>query len=259
VAWANKRKFFIEGNMDLDLKGKIALVLGSSDGLGKAVAESLAKEGVLVVLSARNVEKLKRAMSETGAAHYEECDFSNANATTLLVEKVLAKYGRLDILVTNTGGPKKAYFKDVSKEDWENDFQSLWMSPVEAMKASLQSMEKNNYGRILMITSIAAKEPLEALATSNGLRAGLAGLAKTIVNEYSHAGITVNLLLPGYTNTDRIRALNLSEEKIKQMVPAGRLADPSELADLATFLASKKGAYITGQSIAVDGGVIKGH
>ena len=245
--------------MDLDLRGKIALVLASSDGLGKAVAHSLAKEGVLVVLSARNEEKLKQAMGDTLADHYEVCDFSNANATTALVEKVLVKYGRLDILVTNAGGPKKAKFKDVSNDDWRNDFQTLWMSSVEAMKACLPSMEENKFGRILMITSIAAKEPLEALTTSNGLRAGLAGLAKTIVNEYSHSGITINLLLPGYTATSRIKALNLSEEKIKQLVPAGRLADPSELADLATFLASKKGAYITGQSIAIDGGVIKGH
>lgn len=245
--------------MDLDLKGKIALVLASSEGLGKAVAESLAREGVTVVLSARNEEKLKRAMSETKAAHYEVCDYAQIDSTKLLVEKVLAKYGRLDILVTNTGGPKKANFKDVTNDDWRNDFQSLWMSPVEAMKACLPSMEKNKYGRILMITSIAAKEPLDALTTSNGLRSGLAGLAKTIVNEYSHAGITVNLLLPGYTSTDRIKALNLSEEKVKGMIPAGRLAEPGELADLATFLASKKGAYITGQSIAIDGGVIKGH
>jgi 3-oxoacyl-[acyl-carrier protein] reductase len=245
--------------MDLDLKGKVALVMASSEGLGKAVAESLAKEGVTVIISARNEEKLKRALIETKAFHYEVCDFSQENATTTLVEKVLEKHGRLDILVTNTGGPKKANFKDVSSEDWKADFQSLWMSPVEAMKASLPSMEKNKYGRILMITSIAAKEPLEALTTSNGLRSGLAGLAKTIVNEYSHSGITVNLLLPGYTSTDRIKSLNLSEEKVKAMVPAGRLADPSELADLATFLASKKGAYITGQSIAIDGGVIKGH
>ncbi len=245
--------------MDLELKGKVALVLASSEGLGKAVALSLAKEGVQVVLSARNEDKLKKALIETGASHYEICDFGHADSTTALVEKVIAKYGRLDILVTNAGGPKKANFKDVSNEDWRNDFQSLWMSPVEAMKAALPSMEKNKYGRILMITSIAAKEPLEALVTSNGLRSGLAGLAKTIVNEYSRSGITVNLLLPGYSATDRIKSLNLSEEKVKEMIPAGRLADPCELADLATFLASKKGAYITGQSIAIDGGVNKGH
>ena len=245
--------------MDLELKGKIALVLASSEGLGKAVAESLAKEGVQVVISARSADKLKQVMSEIKAVHFEVCDFSHPDATTSLVEKVIAKYGRLDILVTNTGGPKKASFKDVSSDDWKNDFQSLWMSPVEAMKACLPTMEKNKYGRILMITSIAAKEPLDSLTTSNGLRSGLAGLAKTIVNEYSHCGITVNLLLPGYTSTERIKALNLSEEKVKEMIPAGRLADPSELADIATFLASIKGAYITGQSIAIDGGVLKGH
>ncbi len=245
--------------MDLKLNGKIALVLGSSDGLGKAVAYSLANEGTTVILSARNEEKLQKAKVQTGAAHYEVCDFSVPQATTKLVQKVIAKYGRLDILVTNTGGPKKAFFKDVSNEDWQQDFQALWMSPVEAMNECLPVMEKNNYGRILMITSIAAKEPLEGLATSNGLRAGLAGLAKTIVNEYSHANITVNLLLPGYTNTDRIKALNLSEEKIKQLVPASRLGDPSELADMATFLASEKGSYVTGQSIAIDGGVLKSH
>lgn len=245
--------------MDLKLNGKIALVLGSSDGLGKAVAYSLANEGTTVILSARNEEKLIKAKAETGASHYEVCDFSVPQATAALVQKVIAKYGRLDILVTNTGGPKKAFFKDVSNEDWKNDFQALWMSPVEAMNVCLPVMEENKYGRILMITSIAAKEPLEGLATSNGFRAGLSGLAKTIVNEYSHANITVNLLLPGYTNTDRIKALNLSEEKIKQLVPTGRLGDPCELADMATFLASHKGSYITGQSIAIDGGVLKSH
>lgn len=259
MAWVNKRKISLEEDMDLKLKGKIALVLGSSDGLGKAVAYSLAKEGTTVILSARNEDKLKIAQLDTGASHYEVCDFSVPQATTNLVQKVLAKFGRLDILVTNTGGPKKAFFKDVSSEDWQQDFQALWMSPVEAMNVCLPVMEENNYGRIIMITSIAAKEPLEGLATSNGFRAGLAGLAKTIVNEYSHANITVNLLLPGYTNTDRIKALKLSEEKIKQLVPVGRLGDPCELADMATFLASEKGSYITGQSIAIDGGVLKGH
>ncbi len=245
--------------MDLELKGKKALVLGSSGGLGKAVAQSLIGEGVEVCLCARNEESLKQTMKEIGAHKYLVADLSAPEATRIVVEKALAMMGNIDILVTNTGGPKKAYFKDVTSADWQSDFQSLWMSPVEAIKACLPSMEKNHFGRILMITSIAAKEPLDGLTTSNGLRSGLAGLAKSIVNEYSHLGITVNLLLPGYTNTDRIAALNLSEEKIKQLVPTGRLADPRELADLATFLASKKGGYITGQSIAIDGGVIKGH
>lgn len=244
--------------MNLELKGKKALVMGSSDGIGKAIAESLITEGVEVCLSSRTEEKLKIVMKEIGAHHFEVCDFSVAGASKALVEKVMKKMGHIDILVTNTGGPKKGTFSEVSDEQWHTDFQSLWMSPVEAIKASIPSMQEKKYGRIIMVTSIAAKEPLPALTTSNGLRAGLAGLARSISNEYSQFGITINLLLPGYTNTDRLKNLNLSPEKVKEMVPAGRLGDPSELADLATFLASKKGAYVTAQSIAVDGGVLKG-
>jgi 3-oxoacyl-[acyl-carrier protein] reductase len=120
-------------------------------------------------------------------------------------------------------------------------------------------MKENNFGRILLVTSLAAKEPLSGLTTSNGLRAGLPGLCKSIANEYSAFGITLNLLLPGYTNTDRLKNLKLSEDKIKQLVPAGRLGEPQELADLAAFLASPRAGYITGQSIVIDGGALKGH
>jgi 3-oxoacyl-[acyl-carrier protein] reductase len=245
--------------MDLQLKGKKALVMGSSTGLGRAMAESLLKEGAEVCLSSRTQENLHKTAKEIGAQHFETCDFSLPGSSRELIKKVMKKMGQIDILVTNTGGPKKGNFLEVSDEQWHEDFQSLWMSPVEAMKEVLPVMKEKNYGRILMITSLAAKEPLPGLTTSNGLRAGLAGLARSISNEYSAFGITINLLLPGYTNTDRLKALNLSEQKVKEMVPAGRLGDPSELADLGTFLASPKGGYITGQSIAIDGGVIRGH
>ena len=245
--------------MDLELNKKRALVMGSSSGIGKAIAKSLIQEGAEVYLCSRNEEKLKMTMEEVGAQGYQVCDLSKSGSTQNMIESFLEQHGTLDILVTNTGGPQKGNFMEVTDEQWNTDFQSLWMSPVEAMKAVLPSMQKNNYGRIIMVTSIAAKEPLAGLTTSNGLRAGLSGLAKSVANEYSQYGITLNLLLPGYTNTDRLKALNLADEKVKEMVPAGRLADPEELADLATFLASKKGAYITGQSISIDGGVLKGH
>ena len=245
--------------MKLNLENKKALVMGSSDGIGKAIAESLIKEGAEVYLCSRTEEKLQICQNEIGAAGYEVCDLRRPGSSKEIIEKLLSKIGRLDILVTNTGGPDKGSFMEVSQKQWETDFQALWMSPVEAIQAVLPSMRDNKFGRILMVTSIAAKEPLAGLTTSNGLRAGLSGLAKSIANEFSSFGITINLLLPGYTNTDRIKALNLSEEKIRQMVPAGRLGEPSELADLATFLASDKGSYITAQSIAVDGGVLKGH
>ncbi len=245
--------------MNLNLKGKKALVLGSSTGLGRAVAESLIAEGVEVCIVSRNADNISKTAKETGAAHFETADLSVKNETTNLVERVLKKMGHIDILVNNTGGPKKNNFMDVTDEQWAEDFQSLWMSPVEAMKVLLPKMKEKNYGRILMITSLAAKESQPGLTTSNGFRAGLPGLSKTIVNEYAAFGITINLLLPGFTDTDRIKALKLSEEKIKEIVPAGRLGYPRELADLATFLASEKGAYINGQSIAVDGGALRSH
>lgn len=245
--------------MNLELKNKKALVLGSSSGLGRAVAESLIAEGAEVCIVSRSLEKITKTAEEIGTAHFETADLSVKGETAKLIDRVLKKMGQIDILVTNTGGPKKNNFLDVTDEQWQEDFQALWMSPVEAMRILLPKMKENNYGRILMITSLAAKEPLPGLTTSNGLRAGLSGLAKSIVNEYAAFGITINLLLPGYTDTERIQSLNLSEAKIKEMVPAGRLGYPSELADLATFLASKKGAYINGQSIAIDGGVLRGH
>lgn len=245
--------------MDLNLKGKKALVMGSSDGIGKAIAKSLISEGVEVCLNSRSKDKLEKTKNELGAKCFVAKDLSKVGAASELVEEVKKLLGGIDILITNTGGPQKNDFIDVSNEQWQTDFQSLWMTPVEAMKDLLPSMKENGFGRILMVTSIAAIEPLAGLTTSNGLRAGLSGLARSISNEYAKDGITLNLLLPGYTETDRLKALNLSSDVVKNLVPAGRLGDPSELADLATFLASEKGAYITGQSIAVDGGALKSH
>ena len=245
--------------MDLKLTDKKALVFGSSGGIGLAVAKSLIGEGAKVIINGRSEEKLKAMTSEIGAAGYVVGDLTQKGIGESATNEASEKLGGLDIVVTNTGGPAKGNFFEVSEEQWHTDFQSLWMSVVESMKVAIPNMKKNKYGRFLMVTSVAAKEPLPGLTTSNGLRAGLEGLAKSVANEVAGDGITLNLLLPGYTNTERIQNLNLSEDKIKEMVPAGRLADPSELADLATFLASEKGGYITGQSIAIDGGVLKGH
>lgn len=245
--------------MDLQLKGKKAFVMGASSGLGKAIAQSLIAEGATVCIGSRNLEKLKKTAEEIGTSYYLTCDLTKAGDAKRAVEEALVKMKGLDILVTNTGGPKKGNFLEVSDEQWQEDYQSLWMSVVESLKVALPHMKENNYGRILLVTSLAAKEPLSGLTTSNGLRAGLAGLCKSIANEYSAFGITLNLLLPGYTNTDRLKELKLSDERVKQLVPAGRLGDPQELADLAAFLASPRAGYITAQSIVVDGGALKGH
>lgn len=243
--------------MELNLRGKTALVMGASQGIGKAIAESLIKEGVRVAICARSQDTLEATAKLIGAEYFETCDLTKKGSSETVTRNVLNHFGQLDIIVTNTGGPAKGGFLDVTSEQWTQDFQSIWMSVVESLQVALPKMKEYHYGRVLLVTSIAAKEPLPGLTTSNGLRAGLAGLVRSISNEVSAFGITLNLLLPGYTNTDRIKQLNLADEKIKEMVPAGRLGDPSEIADLATFLASEKGSYITAQSIAVDGGVLK--
>lgn len=244
--------------MDLQLKGKKALVMGASTGIGRSVAEVLIQEGAEVTICSRSLDKLEKTAKEIGAQHVLTCDLTKEGEAKAVVEKAIQKMGGVDILVTNTGGPNKGNFAEISDGQWYEDFQSLWMSVVESLKVALPKMKQNNYGRVLLVTSLAAKEPLNGLTTSNGLRAGLAGLSKSIANEYAPFGITVNLLLPGYTATDRLKELKLTDERIKQMVPAGRLGDPRELADLAAFLASPRAGYITGQSILIDGGVTRG-
>lgn len=245
--------------MDLQLKDKKALIFGSTGGIGRSIAESLLREGAEVYINGRTEEKCQKICEEIGAHGFYAGDLSQEKVAKTVTEKFIQDQGRLDILVTNTGGPKKGDFLDVSLEQWNTDFQSLWLSVVESLHVALPKMAENNFGRVLLVTSLAAKEPLAGLTTSNGLRAGLAGLVRSISNEFASKGITLNLILPGYTNTERLQALNLSESKIKEMVPAGRLGEPEELADLAAFLASPKAGYITAQSIAIDGGVLRSH
>ena len=245
--------------MNLELNGKKALVMGSSEGIGLAIAKSLLAEGATVCLNARNEEKLAMRSKEIGAHAFIPGDLTLPGEGKRITARASSQLQGLDILVANTGGPPKKNFMDVSGEDWQRDFQSLWMSVVESLQECLPPMSEAGFGRILVVSSIAAKEPLPGLTTSNGFRAGLAGLMKSIANECAYSGVTLNLLLPGYTNTDRIKNLNLSQEWIEKTVPAGRLGRPEELGELAAFLASPKAGYITGQSIAVDGGVLAGH
>ena len=244
--------------MDLKLKGKKAVVFGGSQGIGHAVAVSLINEGCDVIITARDQDRLNTVAKEIKAVEGISCDLSKPGHAKQILEKILAKWSSVDIVVMNTGGPQKGHFEAITNEQWQNDFQNLWLSLTDSVKTVLPIMKKNNYGRFVFVTSIAAKEPLNALTTSNGLRAGISGLAKSLSTEVAPFGITVNCLLPGYTDTDRLKELNLSEEKIKQLVPAGRLGTPAELADLACFLASPRAGYVTGQSIAVDGGVLRG-
>jgi 3-oxoacyl-[acyl-carrier protein] reductase len=244
--------------MDLGLKNKKALVWGASQGIGYAIAESLVKEGAIVTIASRSTDKIKSAKDKLNADHAITLDLTKSGEAKESIQKATELMNGLDILIINTGGPAKNNFEDVTGDQWQIDFQNLWLSATDGIKEVLPEMKKNCFGRIVLVSSIAAREPLPGLTTSNGFRAGLAGLFKSISSEVASHGITLNIACPGYTNTERIQALSLNKETIKQLVPAGRLGEPNELADLVSFLSSERAAYITGQQISVDGGSNKG-
>jgi 3-oxoacyl-[acyl-carrier protein] reductase len=243
--------------MDLNLSGKRAFVQGSSSGLGRAIAEALIKEGVKVAICSRSADKIAQVAREIGAEAAIVADLGQPGAGKIAVEEAARKLGAIDILVTNTGGPPKGLFEEVTAEQWLDGFQSLWLSATDSIRAALPGMKERHWGRILLVTSAAAKEPMPLLNISNGLRAGLLGLTKAISNEIAKDGITINALLPGYTDTERLQELKIPKEKITSQIPAGRLGTPQEFGAVAAFLASDQAAYVTGQAIACDGGYLR--
>ncbi|MBS0616075.1 MAG: SDR family oxidoreductase [Verrucomicrobia bacterium] len=244
--------------MELKLKNKRVLIQGSSSGLGLACAISFAIEGARVALCGRDEKRLKEAQKQVQGSIYIICDLDQPGAGAQLVKDATKTLGGIDILMTNTGGPPKGDFLDLKREDWVKGFDRLWLSAVESIHAALPFMKSQKWGRILLSTSSAAKEPIAHLTVSNSLRAGLLGLMKTLSQEVAKEGITVNALLPGYTRTERLAELGVAESEIVKNIPAGRLADPQEYAALAAFLGSELAGYITGQAIACDGGLIRG-
>src|SRR5262245_16769141 len=243
--------------MDLGIKGRRALVMGASRGLGRACAEALIAEGTVTAICARDKQRLDSAAREIGAQAFP-ADLSKAGAATQLVSDVIVRFGGLDILVVNTGGPPARTFDKTSDQDWREAFEGLWMSSVAAIRATLPDMRERKWGRILLITSIAAREPVPNLMLSNALRAGLHGLVNTLSKECAAEGITVNALMPGYTLTERLVELGIKEAETAARIPAGRMGRPAEFAALAAFLASDRAGYITGQAIACDGGLLQG-
>jgi len=245
--------------MDLLIKDKVALVFGASKGLGKAIAASLVREGVRVVIAARSRERLEQAMAETGAIGCCTVDLQVEGDGPRVVEKIVQKYGAVDILITNTGGPPNGFFADIDNVLWKDQYQNLVLSPVEIIRAALPAMQRQQWGRILLVTSVTAREPIAGLTISNVLRTGLLGLVKSLSNEVASQNITINALLPGYTKTRRLIDLHIDEEKICGEIPARRLGTPEEFAHLASFLSSEQAGYITGQMIACDGGYLRGY
>jgi len=242
--------------MDLGLKGRRALVMGGSRGLGKAVAEVLAEEGARVAICARDAGRVAATAAQIGAEGLV-CDLSIPGAADTLVRKAQNLLGHLDVLVVNTGGPPPGQFADLSDLAWHMAFEQLWMSSVGAIRAALPDMRARRSGRVIVITSIAAREPVANLMLSNSLRAGLHGLINTLSKEVAADQVTINALMPGYTLTERLEELHLDEVKLAAQIPARRLGRSRDFAALAAFLASDQAGYVTGQAIACDGGLLQ--
>ena len=242
--------------MDLGLKGRRALVMGGSRGLGKAVAEVLAEEGARVAICARDAGRVAATAAQIGAEGLV-CDLSIPGAADTLVRKAQNLLGHLDVLVVNTGGPPPGQFADLSDLAWHMAFEQLWMSSVGAIRAALPDMRARRSGRVIVITSIAAREPVANLMLSNSLRAGLHGLINTLSKEVAADQVTINALMPGYTLTERLEDLHLDEVKLAAQIPARRLGRSRDFAALAAFLASDQAGYVTGQAIACDGGLLQ--
>jgi len=244
--------------MDLQLKGKRVLVLGSSSGLGFGVAKAFALEGAHVAICSRNLKRIESAAKEIPNALPFVCDLDKIGEGKKLVEQVIKAFGGLDILFINTGGPTPGVFADLDIASWQKGFEKLYLSAIECIQAVLPLMKKQKWGRILLNTSTAAKEPISSLVISSGLRSGLLGLMKTLSCEVAPFQITVNALLPGYIKTERLAELGHSEEEISKDIPMGRIGDVDEFANLALFLGSSLASYITGQTVACDGGRLRG-
>ncbi|HEX2723642.1 MAG TPA: SDR family oxidoreductase [Gemmatimonadaceae bacterium] len=261
--------------MDLGLRGRVAFVAASSKGLGRAIAEELAAEGADLFLCSRGAEALEQAKRQLGEAHGVRvealpADVAKEDEIRNIVREATSRLGRIDILVTNAGGPPSGKFESLSPAMWNAAVGLTLMSVVNLTREVLPGMKERRWGRVINVTSIAVKQPVEDLMLSNSLRAAVTGFAKTLANEVAPFGITVNNILPGYTRTERVEQLSkalanregISREdamaRWESEIPMRRLGEPREFAALAAFLASDRAGYLTGASIPVDGGWIKG-
>jgi 3-oxoacyl-[acyl-carrier protein] reductase len=260
--------------MDLGLKGKVAIVAAASKGLGRAVAAELAREGARVAICARDAQTLERAAREIASATGAEIlpralDVTDRAAVEAFVAAAEERWGRVDICVTNAGGPPAKSFAETTPGEWAAAAELTLLSAVWFARAALPRMQRNRWGRFVTITSVSVKQPIDGLLLSNSLRAAVTGMVRTLANEYAGDGITANNVCPGYTLTERLdelaeklaRDAGVPREKIIErwtsQIPAGRLGKPEELAALVAFLCSERAAYINGASIAVDGGWVR--
>lgn len=261
--------------MNTGLKDRVALIAASSTGLGRAVAEGLAAEGAQLALCSRNQERLEATAAALRSRYRVRVfsrvvDVTDAATVAEFVVTAHAEFGRLDICVTNAGGPPAKSFATTTLEEWRAAVELNLLSHVSFAKAALPLMQQARWGRFLTITSVSVKQPIDGLVLSNTVRSAVPGLVRTLANEYGPYNITVNNLCPGYTRTDRlvelakVKALaqgvanEAAYDDWSRATALGRLAEPREFADAVVFLASDRAAYITGQNLVIDGGFYKG-
>lgn len=260
--------------MDTGLKDKTVLITASSLGIGKAVAELFAEEGCRIAISSRSKENLLSTAAELKEKYSIEpfwsiCDLNKQKDIENTFNAVSSHFGNVDILVNNCGGPLPGLFQQLEEEDWNNAYEQVLLSTVRFSKLVLPGMMANNWGRIINLTSISVKQPVDNLILSNSLRAGVTGFTKSLSNEVAKFNITVNNVAPGMTLTRRLYELAVVEAKergksheeilveMAKRTPINRLGRPEEIASVVVFLASKQASYVTGITIQVDGGYIK--
>ena len=247
--------------MDLGIEGRTALVTGASRGLGRGIAAALAAEGARVAVSSRSRERIEAAAAAVGATPFVH-DSADLDGAARLVDEVESALGPIDILVTNTGGPPPgADPLGFTRKEWEAAYRDLTLAPMALIERVLPGMRDRGWGRIVNVSSIAVREPIEALVLSNVHRSGTLSAFRTLARRVAGDGVTLNSVLPGRIATDRLLELGGSREEVeaaaREQVPAGRLGGVEELAAVAAFLCSEPAAYVTGEAVRVDGGVTR--
>jgi 3-oxoacyl-[acyl-carrier protein] reductase len=253
--------------MDLGIRGRVALVTGASSGIGEAVALALAAEGVKLAVAARRRDRLEgvaREAKSRGAADARAfvVDLGDSASIARLISDVRDAFGDVDILVANGGGPKPGKFLDMTMTDWDAGYRGTLRGMLELVGATVPGMKSRGWGRVVALTSTSVKQPIPTLVLSNTFRTALVSALKTLSLEVGRYGVTVNSIATGRVLTDRLVQLygdeNVIRESAKSEVPVGRVATPAEFAPMAAFLCSELAGYVTGQTIAVDGGLIGG-
>jgi 3-oxoacyl-[acyl-carrier protein] reductase len=249
--------------VDLGIHGRVALVGGATQGIGRAIAAALVAEGARVVITARDPDRTAQAAAEIGAAAGLGWDSADLAGATALVTRVTEEVGPIDILVTNTGGPPADPDPlALTTEQWEQAHRTLVLAPMTLLRLVLPGMRRRGWGRVVAVASTSVREPIQALILSNAERSAQLAAYKTLAREVAGDGVTINTLLTGWIATERAVSLAGSmaaaEANAAETVPAGRLGRPEEMAWAAAFLCSERAAYITGTALAVDGGALQG-